>query len=196
LTNVLSTTRGRVLAIGALIALIAAALFATQASSPEKATAKRADNVSQVVARIDASGSKLRLVFSGDHTVGRGDLLRFKSLSNPRAVGPHSFTFVRPNLRPDTKSERKNCFTPGHICLKAAGWHGVHDQNDPIRVNPVETGRLGFDWEGNLGRKGDSWIALRRNAQITRVVSAPAGTTLHFMCIIHPNMHFDIHVTH
>ena len=182
------------LVAGALAALMAAALLVTQLSSPASADAKRADNVSQVVARIDASGAKPRLLFDGDDTVGHGDLLRFKSLTKPRAIGPHTFSFVRPNLVPNTKAERKNCFAPGHICRKIAAWHGVRGDG-PVRVNPVETGRPGFDWEGNLGRKGDSWVAQRRGAQITRRVSAPAGSTLHFICAIHTGMHFEIDVT-
>src|SRR5688572_27152734 len=102
------------LAVGALIALIVAALFATQASSPSEATAaKRSTHVSTILIRGIARENQFpRLVFDGPATVDRGDVLRIKSLTDGRKVGPHTFSLVRPNLVPNTKAERKSCFAP------------------------------------------------------------------------------------
>jgi len=197
LTNVLSTTRGRMLAVGALIALVAAGMLATQLSAPSEATAKRSTHVSTVLIRgIAREGTFPRLVFDGPATIDRGDFLRVKSLTNGRKVGPHTFSLVRRNLLPNNKAERKNCFAPGNICQQIAKWHGVPTGQGPVTNNPVRTARPGWDWEGNRGRRGDSWYSgLKRGNGIRQVVSAPVGTTLHFMCAIHPNMHGEIRVT-
>ena len=186
------------LAVGALIALVAAGMLATQLSSPSEATAKKSTHVSTILIRgIAREGTFPRLVFDGPATVDRGDVLRIKSLTNGRKVGPHTFSLVRPNLRPDTRAERRNCFSPGNICMKIARWHGVPPNGQgPVTVNPNRTARLGWDREGNLGREGDSWYSgLKRGNAIRQVVSAPVGTTLHYMCAIHPNMHGEVRVT-
>ena len=197
MSNVLSTNRGRMLAVGALIALIVAALFATQASSPSEATAaKRSTHVSTILIRGIARENQFpRLVFDGPATVGRGDILRVRSLTDGRKVGPHTFSLVPDRLHPDTKAERKNCFTPNDICFEIAQWHKAGPQGPP-GVTLVRTGRPGWDTEGNLKRKGDSWYTgVRRGNTRDQVVTAPVGSTLSFMCAIHPHMHGEIRVT-
>lgn len=185
------------LAIGALIALIAASLLATQMSSPSEATAKRSTHVSTVLIRgIARENSFPKLVFDGPETISRGDVLRVKSLTDGRKVGPHTFSLVRRQLLPNSRSERRSCFAPGKICRKIALWHGSDGESPPSEPDS-ETGRRGWDWEGDRGdRKGDSWYTgVKRGNGTRRVVSAPVGTTLHFMCAIHPNMHGQIKVT-
>jgi hypothetical protein len=103
---------------------------------------------------------------------------------------------VIPKLVPQTKGQEKKCFTPGHICLKAAKWHGFDGQN--IHRNPVRAGKHGWDDEGSLHREGDSVLfgdGFGPSSPNSRKVTAPAGTVLHFMCIIHPWMHGTVTVT-
>jgi plastocyanin len=124
-------------------------------------------------------------------TIERGKKLHI--VNNTPA--PHSVTLVIPKLVPQTKGQQKKCFTQGHICLKAAKWHKFDGQN--IHRNPVRAGKHGWDEAGSLHREGDSVLfggPFGPNPK-NRKVTAPAGTVLHFMCIIHPWMHGKITVT-
>jgi hypothetical protein len=41
--------------------------------------------------------------------------------TNPKKVGPHTFSLVKKGLRPETTNEIKNCFRgPHRICYKVA----------------------------------------------------------------------------
>jgi hypothetical protein len=103
---------------------------------------------------------------------------------------PHTFSLVRQSLLPTTKRQRQRCLTPGHICYAIAKWH--HALDNTVDVNPVEVGQTGWDTEGGLRKTGDS-IFFNRNRR-TLPVSAPVGTTLHFLCAIHPWMQGTIKV--
>ena len=125
-------------------------------------------------------------------TVQRGQKLHI--VNNTKA--PHSVTFVIPKLVPKSNGEIKKCFTPGHICRKAAKWHKFDGQN--IHRNPVRAGKHGWDEAGSLHREGDSVLfgkPFGPSSPKNRKVTAPAGTELHFMCIIHPWMHGTVTVT-
>jgi plastocyanin len=62
---------------------------------------------------------------------------------------------------------------------------GAHFTNPPTLV--LNKGKPGLD------RRGDSYLILPGQS-VTAVVSAPAGTTLHYLCAIHPWMQGVIHV--
>ena len=48
---------------------------------------------------------------------------------------------------------------------------------------------------GNLHKLGDSWFTGNKpEASITQQVTASAGTTIYFMCAVHPWMHGKITV--
>jgi hypothetical protein len=98
-------------------------------------------------------------------------------------------------VRPETKAQRQKCFTPKHICLAIAKWLGFKPPNGPITINPSKAGKPGWDTEGNLSKTGDTWFAGgKKGNSFKQVVSAKAGTTLHFMCAIHPFMQGEIKV--
>ncbi len=139
---------------------------------------------------------KGKLKFVYPKTVTRGDQLEIVNATNPRQVGPHTFSLVQPGLVPKTKPQRQNCFTPKHICLAIAHWHGVPgDGNGPPKINPVDAGAEGWSTMGNLKRKGDSWFTGQEpKASITESVTAKAGTTLYFICAVHPWMHGKVKV--
>ena len=125
-------------------------------------------------------------------TIERGQKLHI--VNNTPA--PHSVTMVIPKLVPKSTGQVKKCFRPGHICIKAAKWHKFDGKN--IHRNPVRAGKHGWDEAGSLHREGDSVLFGKPFGPASpnnRKVTAPAGTTLHFMCIIHPWMHGKIKVT-
>jgi plastocyanin len=132
---------------------------------------------------------KLKYVASNT-TIASGGTLTVRNGTN---FG-HTLSLVRQSLVPSTKRQRQKCFTPNHICFAVAKWHGVNPNgNGPPTINPATAGRPGWDTEGGLHKKGDS-IFYSRRGPAPQVVSAPAGTTLHFMCVIHPWMHGTITV--
>lgn len=138
--------------------------------------------------------SKGKLVFSGPKTIIAGEELTVRNQTNPKQVGPHTFSLVTKGSLPKTPNARKNCFTPKHICMAIAKWHGVKG-NGPVKVNPVEAGAEGWDTLGNLTKTGDSWFTGNKpGTSLTQKVTAAAGTSLYFLCAIHPEMQGSIEV--
>ncbi len=184
------STRGRVLVVGALTALLAAALLGLQISASSAAPTKRPR-----VATIYMKDNGKSLFFKGSKTVASGSILRIKNLTSGTQVGPHTFSLVDPRAVPRTRPARRACFSPRHICLAIAKWHGFRPPNT-ITINPAKAGRAGWDTEGNaLSKKGDSWFAGgKRGRSFQQVVSAKPGTVIHYMCAIHPFMNGSIRV--
>ena len=137
---------------------------------------------------------KKGLRFVAPKFIYAGEGLTVLNTTNPHKVGPHTFSMVEESLIPKTRKARQRCFTPKHICMSIAHWHGVKG-NGPVKQNPAKAGEPGWDTEGNLTTKGDSWFTGEKpKATITQVVSAPGGTEITFMCAIHPWMHGSIEV--
>ncbi len=134
------------------------------------------------------------LRFEAPKTIVAGQELEVLNQSNPKQVGPHTFSLVTKGSLPKTPNARKNCFTPKHICLAIAKWHGVKG-NGPVKVNPVDVGLEGWDTLGSISKKGDSWFTgSKPGTSIVQKVSAAAGTSIYFLCAIHPWMQGSIEV--
>ena len=142
----------------------------------------------RVVAKAVMKGNRMAYVLSDDSITSGGKLV-IKDLSG----APHTLSLVTKNLVPRTTSQIQNCFKKGHICSEIGKWHKATG-NKPPQVNPVNVGKPGWDTEGNLNRKGDSVFYTPKKPAATRVVSAAPGTTLHFICAVHPEMHGTLHV--
>ncbi len=134
------------------------------------------------------------LRFVAPKTIFAGEDLAVLNQTNPKQVGPHTFSLVTKGSIPKTPNARKNCFTPKHICMAIASWHGVKG-NGPVKTNPATAGAEGWDTLGSLTKKGDSWFTgSKPGASIVEPVTAAAGTTIYFMCAIHSFMHGKIEV--
>ncbi len=134
------------------------------------------------------------LRFEAPKTIIAGQELEVLNQTNPKQVGPHTFSLVTKGSLPKTPNARQNCFTPKHICMSIAQWHGVKG-NGPVKVNPVEVGLEGWDTLGSTSKKGDSWFTgSKPSTSILQKVSAAAGTRIYFMCAIHPWMQGSIEV--
>jgi hypothetical protein len=185
----------KVLALSAAAAVAATAAFgpgfATGASSPVATAASTTPTV-----YIKLSKGK-GLHFEAPKTVVEGEELEVVNTTNPKQVGPHTFSLVEPSLIPKTAKERQVCFTKGHICKAIASWHGVKG-NGPVKVNPAEAGAEGWSTMGSLTSPGDSWFTGEKphTSIVQRLsVGATAGpSTIYFMCAIHPWMHGKITV--
>jgi hypothetical protein len=168
------------IALGLAASLVLVPTFASGASSTNTVFMK------------DGKGGGLR--FEGPETIVAGEELTVLNQTNPHKVGPHTFSLVTQGLIPKTPKARQLCFTPKHICKAIAAWHGVKG-NGPVKVNPVDAGAEGWDTTGSLTKTGDSWFTGEKpGTSIVEKVTAEAGTTLHFLCAVHPWMHGSIEV--
>jgi len=178
-----------------VLAAIATALAALVIVTPGFAGAETTVATEPLAATIDIKEVKEYTPrFVGPKTVTEGETLRIVNQTSAKKMGPHTFSLVEASVLPKTPPARKHCFTPNHICMAIAKWHGVKG-NGPPTINPAEAGAEGWDTEGNLTEKGDSWFTgSKKGASFEQVVSAKAGETIHFMCAIHPWMHGSVKV--
>jgi hypothetical protein len=177
----------------ALMAMAATAV-ALAAFGPALATGSAGASASSANTVLIKGSKKSPLKFVYPKTIVAGEDLTIENKSIPKAIGPHTFSLVQESLTPETKPDRKKCFTPGHICMAIADWHGVVGEG-PVTKNPAKAGKTGWDTEGTISKKGDSWFTGETpGTSITQKVTAAPGTTIHFMCAIHPWMHGSIEV--
>ena len=108
-----------------------------------------------------------KTVISGEELKSSTNRSRNKSARTPSRWSQGSL--------PKTKTARKKCFTPNHICMAIAEWHGVQPKTEKITINPAKAGRrLGH--EGTLSKKGDSWFTgEKKGTSFTQQVTAAAG---------------------
>jgi plastocyanin len=100
--------------------------------------------------------------------------------------GPHTFTVVKKTDRPKTAAQMNHCL----ICEKLGQAHGADPHsNAPPKFQFLENG-VGQDTPPNVDRPGDSGLvgSGKKGESIDLKVTAKKGTTLYFMCIIHPQM--------
>lgn len=142
-----------------------------------------------VTQKVDIELTKGKLKFVGPASVAPGDQLEIVNDTNPKQVGPHTFSLVTKGSLPKTPGARKSCFTPKHICLAIATWHGFNPKTEQITKDPVKAGPAGWSTAGNAtGKKGDSWFTEKKGETLSQEVTAAAGTTLYYMCAVHPWM--------
>lgn len=181
-----SRARSAKIASGLVLGLLASlALVPSLASG----AGEEANPANTVFIKLDKHG----LRFVAPKTIVSGEELEILNQTNPQKVGPHTFSLVTKGLIPKTRKARQRCFTPKHICMAIAKWHGF--KRGKITVNPAEAGAEGWDTLGSLTTKGDSWFTGEKpRTSFTQKVTAASGTTIAFMCAVHPWMHGSIEV--
>lgn len=182
--------RLRALALAVSAAALTVAGGASLAGAAETSVATGKTDV------ISIELTKGKLKFVGPETVTVGDQLEIVNKTNPHQVGPHTFSLVTKGSVPKTGTQRKHCFTPKHICLAIAKWHGFNPKTEKITINPAKAGPEGWSTEGNAtGKKGDSWFTGEtKGGHFSQEVTAEPGTTLYYMCAVHPWMHGKVTV--
>ena len=170
---------------------IAVGLTASLVLAP--ALASGADAVDPAHTVVITTKGGLR--FEAPKTIVAGEDLEVLNTTNPKQVGPHTFSLVTKGSIPKTPKARQTCFTPKHICMAIAHWHGTNG-NGPVTKNPTKAGAAGWDTLGSVTKTGDSWFTGEKKSgtSIVQPVTAAAGTTIYFMCAIHPFMHGSIEV--
>jgi len=170
--------RALVLAVSAAALLVAVAVPAAGAATP--------------VVSMELVKGKLKFV--GPESVVAGEKLEIVNDTNPKQVGPHTFTLVTKGSLPKTRKAMNSCFAPKKLCLAIAQWHGFNPKTERISKNLVKVGPAGWSTEGTATKKGDSWFTEKEGATFSQPVTAAAGTTLSYICAVHPEMQGDIEV--
>jgi hypothetical protein len=189
-----SKLSGRARLRALVLAVATAALTVVVAGTGAAGAAETGTTGTTDVIKIELTKGKLKFV--APESVAKGDELEVVNETNPKQVGPHTFSLVTKGSIPKTAKQRKNCFTPKHICMAIAMWHKFNPKTEKISVNPVEAGPAGWSTMGNAtGKKGDSWFTGEKpHTSISEEVTAEAGTTLYFQCAVHPWMHGSVKV--
>jgi len=99
--------------------------------------------------------------------------------------GPHTFTVVKKGDLPRTVKELFNC----EICNTLGQAHGADPNSEaPPQFLFLENG-VGQDTTPNVDGAGDSaFIGPDKGTSVTLPVTAKKGSTLRFLCLIHPWM--------
>ncbi len=101
---------------------------------------------------------------------------------------PHTVTVVTKADLPQTFEESEACFAEAGPCGAALAAHFPAGEEGPL-VRRVNVGRTGLD------QPGDSlWLEPAVGNRISAPVTAPAGTTLYYLCALHPWMQGSIRV--
>ncbi len=174
---------------GAALALAGAALLAGGATQADAAT---------IHMKLKGEGEQAEPYFQGPKTVKKGAKLTIQNDTSVEAIGPHTFSLVKPSLLPRTEAEMMECggsetAPPAGVCLTVAKAHEVDFQTFKVAKPIVEAGKKG--WNTSFGKTGDSWYTETQGEKHSRRVTAKAGTTLTFFCAIHPFMTGKIKVT-
>jgi plastocyanin len=120
----------------------------------------------------------------GTVTVKSGDSITFK-YGDTKSMEPHTLTIVNKADLPTNGEEAENC----KVCQKLATPHLKNPKAPPEQNNPIVHWTLNKGQPG-LDTVGDS-VAIQQpgpHKSITIDVSAPAGTTLYYLCAVHPWM--------
>jgi len=134
------------------------------------------------------------LKFKGPDTVKPGENLKIENLTNPKKVGPHTFTLAEKKYLPETGKEIDACYAPDALCGQVGEAHDVDFEAETIGNDDVESGKKGWDKLFTPKKDGDSHFLGGEGQTYKRKVSAKAGTKLTYFCFIHPWMQGTIKV--
>ncbi len=179
-----------VLATVAAVAVLTT-LAALWANSPGQASAQNADGP-WVETRGGTDFIQNKIIFStlnfypGEITVNQGDEITFKFADQD--TEPHTATFVSQEDLPDSVEEVFGCAPCEVALVNHFGGQFPEDEGEgpPQVPNPLlDEGAEGLD------SPGDSlWFF--PGESVSAQVSAPPGTTLYYVCAIHPWMQGSI----
>jgi len=120
----------------------------------------------------------------GTVTIKSGDTLTFK-FSDKKSMEPHTITIVKQSDLPTNGQQVENC----KACQRLASGHlkspkAPPDQHNPIVHWTLNQGKPGFDTVGDSIAIQEPGMHKSNAVKVT----AAAGTTLYFLCAVHPWM--------
>jgi plastocyanin len=106
-----------------------------------------------------------------------------KLANKAKTADPHTISLVKKSQQPKTVAKAFNCAP----CNAILGAHEVNEQTGEVGKPVVDAGQPGFD------APGDSMV-INPKGKISFKVTAKKGTTLYYLCAIHPWMQGRIKV--
>jgi hypothetical protein len=171
-----------------LVAGVSGVAVAANAKAPKHATINAVTSTTVKINRFIQDGTRWQ---NDVYNVRSGGTITI--VNRAASDGPHTFSVVRKSDRPRTVRQINAC----KICQTVAKELGA-DPNSPAPPKFVfaENG-TGSTTAPNVDRPGDTaFIAPTQGAKVTLKVTAKPGTTLYFMCVIHPWMQAKLIVGH
>jgi plastocyanin len=101
---------------------------------------------------------------------------------------PHTISFVKRSQLPKTNKAIDRCSKPAAVCLKIAIAHQVDIKTLHVGKPVVDVNKQGVDGPG------DSYFIAPTQKKLTFKVTAKKGTTLYYLCAVHPWMQGSIKV--
>jgi hypothetical protein len=158
-----------------LMAVVLVPTVAGAASAPSKKTIAMKGGPSKKKNRF---GIKDSARFSpAKFTIASNGTLTIKG-KTPTKEGPHSFSIVKASQLPKTAKQVKNCA----VCNGFFKNHKVNEKTGKVGVPVLNKGAKGFD------APGDSTVIAPGKTTTTIKITAKAGTTLTYLCAVHPWM--------
>ena len=106
-----------------------------------------------------------------------------KVVDKAKTEDPHTISLVKKSDLPKTAKQAFNCAT----CNSILASHEVDEQSGNVGKPVVDSGQPGYD------TVGDSMVIMPKG-KISFKVTAKKGTTLYYLCAIHPWMQGKIKV--
>jgi hypothetical protein len=118
------------------------------------------------------------------YTIASGGTITFEKGKGDKTLDPHTLTVVKPSQLPRSPRQIEECLgdAPGTPCTIGDSATG------PISLN----GKPGLSEPGQNLSITPGPYGVSKGVTVT--VTAPPGTTLHFMCSVHPWMQAVLHV--
>ncbi|MGE5635970.1 MAG: hypothetical protein ACM3UV_03360 [Nocardioidaceae bacterium] len=106
-----------------------------------------------------------------------------------RTEAPHTLSLVKRSQLPRNARQVESCSPENakSVCAQLFVAHGATEDDQPPSKPLVDVGDKGFD------RAGDS-IVINPNATVRFKITAKKGSTLHYLCGIHPWMQGSFNV--
>jgi hypothetical protein len=162
------------------------AVAANTAAVPKKVTIEQSQSFKFVPNRYVKDGLRWK---KDVYTVKSGGTLHL--VNSVITEGPHTFSVVRKKDLPKTAAQANNC----KICQKLGQAHGFDPNSEgPPKFFFLENG-TGSTTPPSVDRPGDSALigpGNKRGEHVDLKITAKRGTTLYFMCLIHPQMQSKI----
>jgi plastocyanin len=121
-------------------------------------------------------------------SVTSGSVVRWVD-NDEDADDPHTVTIADQADLPQTIEELEACYAPGGLCIETIAAHDPGLDMLPPFNFVVNVGGPGLDARGDSLLFGGPF-----DQSVEAQVTAPAGTTLYYLCVIHPWMQGSIKV--
>jgi hypothetical protein len=182
--------------VGASIALAAVSVAGVAGMASAAPASKQ--GVAATVKTFTFKGDRKTLRLEGPAKIPEGATLKIKSKTDPEEVGPHTFTLARASEFPRTKTQLRKCghFRTPFCAAVVLDWHQVDFSTDPPTINKRvrDVNEQGWDTPGDRDTIGDSVLLVQQGQGYSAPVSSEPRT-LHYICIIHPNLKGKFEVT-